>query len=146
MYNFFPQIQQLLSGNGINSALYHGKMDAKERCESHMYVCLYTWVLFLLTVIMINYLFYRSFITDEVKVIVATVAFGMGIDKPDVRCVIHYGCPKSLESYYQESGRCGRDGLPSTCWIYYKKGDFNRGKFYCSDIQSVRQHSLVLLI
>lgn len=108
------EVTAVLIKAGADARPYHAKMGTKVRTEVH-----------------------RAFSTDELQIVVATVAFGMGIDKPDIRRVIHYGCPRSLEAYYQESGRCGRDGLPSHCWLYYTRGDFTKADFYTAGSTSV---------
>ena len=99
---------------------------------------------------------HTNFLTGQTAVIVATVAFGMGIDKPDTRRVIHYGCPKTLEEYYQQIGRAGRDGLPAHCTMFVSESDFDRyqSDFYLggltgtarraveSSMAALRQYSL----
>ncbi|KAK7301998.1 hypothetical protein RJT34_12875 [Clitoria ternatea] len=115
------QIYKSLAEAGIEAGMYHGQMNGKAREESH-----------------------RLFVRDELQIMVATIAFGMGIDKPNIRQVIHYGCPKSLESYYQESGRCGRDGIESVCWLYYSRSGFAKGEFYCGDLKTENQRRAVM--
>jgi len=104
------EIAKILNVNGINAAAYHAGLDAKTRTRVQ-----------------------DGFLMEDVDVIVATIAFGMGIDKPDVRFVIHYDIPKSIENYYQETGRGGRDGILGKCLAFYSYKDINKLEKFLRD-------------
>jgi ATP-dependent DNA helicase RecQ/Werner syndrome ATP-dependent helicase len=107
-------LQKNIQNDAIQIEAYHAGLSPSQRTATH-----------------------SNFLTGKTAVIVATVAFGMGIDKPDVRRIVHYGPPKTLEEYYQQIGRAGRDGLPAECVMYFSLADFDRYKndFYLGGLE-----------
>jgi ATP-dependent DNA helicase RecQ len=106
------ELAEILNVNCIKAGAYHAGLDSKLRAERQ-----------------------DKFLHEDMQVIVATIAFGMGIDKPDVRFVIHYNIPKSLENYYQETGRAGRDGMEGKCILYYSHKDVSKLEHFLRDKQ-----------
>lgn len=104
------EVSEILIANGINALPYHAGLDAKTRASNQ-----------------------DKFLMEDADVICATIAFGMGIDKPDVRFVIHYDVPKSLEGYYQETGRAGRDGMEGDCILFFNPKDTEKLEKFLKD-------------
>jgi ATP-dependent DNA helicase RecQ len=114
-------LAEMLKAKGIKALPYHAGLTQEER-KAHQ----------------------EAFNRDEVQVIVATIAFGMGIDKSNVRFVIHADLPKNMEGYYQETGRAGRDGEPADCVLFFGRGDIPKIKYFIDQIADDKERSIVL--
>ncbi len=113
------RVAESLSGRGYSARPYHAGLANKERAENQ-----------------------ELFLRDETKIICATIAFGMGINKPNVRWVIHYDLPKNIEGYYQETGRAGRDGLPSDCLLLFSGGDAAKQTHFIDEITDEHERNV----
>ncbi|MEX2478613.1 MAG: DNA helicase RecQ [Gracilimonas sp.] len=116
------QLTQDLNANGFNALPYHAGLGETIRTQNQ-----------------------NAFIRDEVDIIVATIAFGMGIDKPDVRFVIHHDMPKNIESYYQQIGRAGRDGLQSDCLFLFSYGDAGKIRYFIGQKEDAEEQRVAEL-
>ena len=116
-----------LSSHGHPAVAYHAGLDANTRRRTQ-----------------------EQFIDGDVPIVAATIAFGMGIDKPDIRLVVHYALPKSIEGYYQETGRAGRDGLPSECVLFFNEGDRAKQEYFIramtGDARAVAERQLQQMV
>jgi ATP-dependent DNA helicase RecQ len=113
------RVAEALAGRGISARAYHAGLDAEERSRNQ-----------------------ELFLRDEVRIICATIAFGMGINKPNVRWVVHYDLPKNIEGYYQETGRAGRDGLPGDCLLLFSGGDAAKQTHFIDEITNPQEQQI----